>query len=92
VAGDEELLARVRVARLPVRYVWLSRWDKLRKECADAGATWPLPDTRKQVADDWMAIAMGIPGKPLTKVTLLNEGGLTPAKWAARFEENATKP
>jgi len=72
-----------------VRYVWLSRWEKLRKECADGGAIWPLAESRKQVADDWMAVARGVPGKPWTKITLLNEGGLTPEKWAARFEDKA---
>lgn len=87
VAADEELSTRVRLAHLPVRYVWLSRWDKLRQECADAGAAWPLPDSRKQVIDDWMAVAKGAAGKPWSKVTLLNEAGLTPEKWAARFEE-----
>jgi hypothetical protein len=87
VAGDGELTARVRLAHLPLRYVWLSRWDKLRKDCAEKGATWPLSDSRKRVADDWMAVARGVPGKPWTQVTLLNEGGLTPEKWAVRFEE-----
>jgi hypothetical protein len=92
VAGDEELRTRVRLGHLPVRYVWLSRWEKLRKECADAGAAWPLPESRKQVAEDWMAVANGVAGKAWTKVTLLNEGGLTPEKWVARFEEKPAKP
>ena len=87
VATEEELLMRVRLAHLPVRYVWLSRWDKLRQESADAGAAWPLPDSRKQVIEDWMAVAKGVAGKPWSKVTLLSESGLTPEKWAARFEE-----
>ena len=87
-ANSPEFLERLRLAHLAVGYVWLSRWDKLRKECADAGATWPLPESRKQVADDWMAIARGVPGKTWTKVTLLNEGGLTPEKWVARLTEH----
>ena len=82
---NEELLARVRLGHLPVRYVWLVRWDNLRQECADASARWPLPESRQQVADNWLAVAQGVPGKPWTKVTLLNETGLTPEKWAARF-------
>jgi hypothetical protein len=86
VAGNEELLTRVRLAHLPVRYVWLSRWDKLRNE-RDAGGTWPLPDSRQQVADDWLAVAKGLPDKPWTTIKLLNEAGLTPEKWAARFED-----
>lgn len=84
-AGNDELLARVKMGHLPVRYVWLSRWDELRKECAGAGATWPLPESRTRVADEWMTVAKGVPGKPWAKVTLLNEGGLMPEKWASRF-------
>lgn len=95
VAGDEEFLTRVRLGHLPVRYVWLSRWDKLRQECSGAGTTWPLPESRQQVADDWMSVAKGVSGKPWTTVTLLSEGGLTPEKWAARFANDpveAAKP
>jgi hypothetical protein len=92
VVGDNELLTRVKIGHLPVRYVWLSRWDKLRKECTDTGATWPLPSSRKQVAEDWMVVAKGVAGKPWTKLILLNEGGLTPEKWVGRFEERATNP
>jgi len=89
VAGDEEFLARVRLGHLAVRYVWLSHWDRLRKECAEAGAAWPLAESRKQVAEEWMSVAEGVPAKPWTKVTLLSEGGLTPEKWAARFASDA---
>jgi hypothetical protein len=85
-AKSPEFLERVRLGHLPVRYVWLSRWEKLRQECTDTGAAWPLANSRKLVADDWMSVAKGVPGKPWTKVTLLNEGGLTPEKWSARFQ------
>jgi len=88
VANDPELLARVRIARLPQRYVWLTRWTQLRKECADTGGEWPLAVSRKQVADEWAEVAKGIPGKPWTKVTLLSEGGLTPEKFLARFAQD----
>jgi hypothetical protein len=84
-ANRPEFLERIRLGHLAVRYVWLSRWDRLRKECTDAGAAWPLSESRHQVADDWMTVAKGTPGKPWTKVTLLNEGGLTPEKWLGRF-------
>ena len=87
VAGDEELLTRVRLGHLPVRYVWLSRWDKLRKECTDAKATWPLSELRQQVLDEWITVAKGVPGKSWTKVSLLSESGLTPEKWIGRFQE-----
>jgi hypothetical protein len=64
----------------------------LRKECNDSGAAWPLPESRKQVSDDWMAVAKGAPGKLWTQVTLLNEAGLTPEKWTERFAREPEKP
>ena len=88
-ADTPDFLQRVRLGHLAVRYVWLSRWEPLRKECTDAGAKWPLPESRKQVAADWMSVAKGVEGQSWTKITLLNEGGLTPAKWVERF---ATDP
>jgi hypothetical protein len=91
-ANNPEFLERIRLGHLPVRHVWLSRWDRLRKECADANAAWPLPESRKQVADEWMTVSKGVGGKPWTKVTLLNEGGLTPEKWAARFANDPVEP
>ncbi len=89
VKDAPEFLARVRLGRLPVRYVWLSRWEKLRQECRDAGSDWPLPEVRNQPLADWLTTAKGIPGKSWTQVTLLNEGGLTPEKWAARVAAKA---
>jgi hypothetical protein len=87
-ANDPELLARIRLAHLPVRYVWLTRWTQLRKECTDSGSAWPISTSRKQVADEWAKVANGIPGKPWTKVTQLSEGGLTPEKFLARFAQD----
>ena len=80
-ANSPEFLERIRLGHLAVRYVWLSRWAELRKECDALGANWPMPDSRKQVADEWMAVAKGMPEKPWTKITLLNEAGLTPEQW-----------
>jgi hypothetical protein len=82
-AGNEELLARVRLGHLPVRYVWLTRWDALQKECVAAHAQWPLPDSRAEVANEWRDVANGVPGKPWTKVTLISEGGTTPDQFLA---------
>lgn len=87
VASQPDLLPRVRLARLPVRYAWLTRWTQLRKECQDAGATWPLPESRKAVAEEWRVVANGVPGQAWTKVTSVNESGLTPEKFLARFAE-----
>jgi hypothetical protein len=86
-ANRPDFLERIRLGHLAVRYVWLSRWTQLRKEADALGAPWPLPDSRQQVAEEWMAVAKGPTGKPWTHVTLLSEGGLTPEKWVARFSE-----
>jgi hypothetical protein len=89
VAGDDELLARVRMGHLAVRYVWLVQWDSLNKECAAAGARWPLNKSRRDVAEEWRGVANGVPNKPWTKVTALNEGGLTPDAFLAGVEKDA---
>lgn len=81
VAGDEELLARVRLGHLPVRYVWLARWDALRKQCAASHATWPLSNSFREVATEWRDVANGVPGKPWTRVSCINEGGTTPEQF-----------
>jgi hypothetical protein len=83
VADNEELLARVRTGHLAVRYVWLSRWDELRKECAAANAKWPLDESKDKVAQEWRTVAGGVAGKPWTHVTSLSEGGLTPKDFLA---------
>jgi Domain of unknown function (DUF4838) len=80
-ANSPESLERVRLGHLAVRYVWLSRWTELRNECDALGAKWPLPDSPKQIANDWMAVAKGVPEKQWTTITMLNEAGLTPEQW-----------
>lgn len=86
-AGDEpDLLERVKIAYLPVGYVWLSRWDKLRKECEESGAQWPVANSQAEFAAGWRSVANGFNGKEWTKVTLLSEGGLTPEKFLERFK------
>ena len=89
-ANSPEFLERIRPGHLALGYVWLSRWSQLRKECDALAARWPLSEARKQAADDWFAAAKGASGKPWTKISLLNEGGLTPERWIGRFAEEAT--
>jgi hypothetical protein len=80
-AKSPELLERIRLDHLAVHYVWLSRWSELRKECDALGANWPLPESRQQVADEWMSVAKGVPGKAWTRITMLHEAGLIPEQW-----------
>lgn len=90
VADNPDLLARVRVGHLAVRYVWLARWNALRKECDTAQAKWPLPDSRAEVEAQWREVTQGVPGKPWTKVTVISEGRLTPEQFLAGLPPERT--
>lgn len=82
VAGDPELEARVRLGRVWLGYVWISLWEKLSQEAADAGVPWPLAASRNAYAKEWLKWAEGDPERPWTQVKLVKEwGGVTPAKW-----------
>lgn len=83
-AGDPERLPRVQRGRLWLGYVWLALWDKLSKQCQEAGETWPLPESRQAFAAEWLRLAQGDPALPWTSVTLVNEGKLTPEKFVER--------
>ena len=86
-AGDPERLVRVQRGRMWLGYVWLSLWDKLRKECQEMGGSWPLPESRKEFAAQWLKLAQGDPARPWTKVSLINESGVTPEKFVERFQK-----
>jgi hypothetical protein len=88
-ASDPELLQRVRIAHLPVRFAWLANWVALRRQAWEEDATWPLPASRKAVAEEWRSVAQGIPGKDWTVVRTLSEGGLSVDAFLANF---ATDP
>lgn len=85
---NPELALRLKMSRLPLGYVWLSRWEKLRQECAEAKAAWPLPESRKEYAQQWLATAQGVETAPWTKVKQVNEGGITPQKFIERFAQD----
>ncbi|HEV2329293.1 MAG TPA: DUF4838 domain-containing protein [Verrucomicrobiae bacterium] len=92
VGGDEELLARVRLGHLPVRYVWLARWDALQKQCAADHSTWPLSSSIRDVAAEWRDVANGVPGKPWTQVSRISEGGTTPEQFLSATVGKDTLP
>jgi hypothetical protein len=85
VAHDPDLLARVRLSHLPVRYAWLTDWQQLRRECWEQNGDWPLPESRKAVADAWRAVAAGVPGAEWTHVRALNEHGQSVEDFLAPF-------
>jgi hypothetical protein len=72
---DPEILMRVRMGHLPVRYACLGRWVSLRRECWEHNETWPWPESRKATADAFRKVCQGVPGKDWTSVRVLNEGG-----------------
>lgn len=84
-AGDPESLDRVRRARLPVRYVWLARWKALQEERAATGASWPVPEDLRETAAAFADLARGTHDRPWTRITHLNEGGLTVDAFLARI-------
>lgn len=88
-SGDADLLARVRVGHLPVRYAMLRDWSRLRYEAWEQNLDWPLPESRKAVAEDFAAVAKGGPGKPWTVVNPLRESGLTVEKFVADLGPDA---
>ncbi|MGN6387386.1 MAG: DUF4838 domain-containing protein [Verrucomicrobiota bacterium] len=87
VKDSPEFHERVRTARLTLRYVWLSRWDALRKQAENSKIEWPLADSRSRVAEEWREVAQGQQGKDWTRVTRLNEGGLKPDEFLKQFSK-----
>ncbi len=77
VAKDPELLARVKMAHLPVRCAYLKYWALLRNECWEQNGAWPLPESRRSVADEFRKVCQGAPGKDWTVVKVMSEGGRT---------------
>ena len=48
VAGDPAVLDRVRVARMPLRYVWALRWQDFRRQAKLSGVPWEGPSDYTQ--------------------------------------------
>jgi hypothetical protein len=74
--ADPDMLLRVRMGHLPVRYACLSRWASLRRECWEQNGDWPWPESRKATAEEFRQVCQGAPAKDWTHVRVLNEGGL----------------
>lgn len=79
VADQPEVLKRVKLARLPLQYVWIKRWAKLKEEATASGITWPFFGTLDQASHQFFEFAKAnqvnyiAEGKPMAdfeKVTL----------------------
>ncbi len=56
VKDDPALLSRVKVAQLPVLYVFLVRWNELRDAATCRGVEWPLASSRAKALEAFMEI------------------------------------
>ncbi len=56
-AGDAELLNRVKMAQLPVMYVFMRQWTSLRQEAKRKGADWPMGDSIDTVYAEFVETA-----------------------------------
>ena len=81
VKNDPDLLWRVRQGRLPVWYAWLIRWNDLRKEQNASGNSWPITESRKALAEKWLALATGPGPAGWSPISHVNEPGLTPRQF-----------
>jgi hypothetical protein len=91
-ANEPELLARARVSHQPVRFAILRDWQRLRDVCREQNGAWPLPESRKAVADDFVAACKGAPGKAWTVVHPLRESGLTVDEFVKPFDREPPTP
>ncbi len=57
VADDPDVLPRVQVAHLPIRYVWARRWFDLEREAALTGVEWPLSHDPNVNAEEFFRVA-----------------------------------
>ncbi|MHC4693013.1 MAG: DUF4838 domain-containing protein [Planctomycetota bacterium] len=57
VKDNPALHFRVQVAQLPVMYVFMMRWDELRKKAQAANADWPMNDTIKETYERFLEVA-----------------------------------
>lgn len=81
--GNADYGWRIRQARLPVSYLWLSQWVGLQRECRELGAKWPINPSRKAYAAQWLA-TVNEPGPAgWSPMTLMRESGQKPADFAA---------
>ena len=82
--GDPDHLWRVRQARLPISYLWLSQWVGLQREGRELGARWPINRSRKAYSAQWLA-TLNQPGPPgWSPMTIMRESGQKPADFAAQ--------
>lgn len=87
-ARDTEKDLRVRLAHLPVRFAFLRLWQPLKRQCHEQNGIWPLSVSRNVVAEEFRAVADGVPGKEWTKVGVVRENGPGVNEFLKSFAED----
>ncbi len=83
--NDADHVWRVRQARLPIGYMWLSQWVGLQRECRELGEKWPINPSRKAYAAEWLK-TVHAPGPPgWSPMCRLRESGQTPEEFAVQM-------
>jgi len=82
--GNPNQLWRVRQARLPISFLWLSQWVGLQRQCRELGQPWPINPSRKAYAAQWLAAVNEPDPVGWSPMSLLRESGQTPADFAAQ--------
>ncbi|MCX7800969.1 MAG: DUF4838 domain-containing protein [Fimbriimonadales bacterium] len=92
VASDPDRLWRVKLAHQPVRYVFLKRWTPFRAECIASKARWPLPLSRRAVAEEFVRFLTSPGPRGWTPVSRLTEWALTPQEFLQQMAEDPADP
>ena len=76
VKDDPALLARVKIAQLPLQFVFLVRWDELKDAASCRGIEWPFSATRDQAYGQFAEIikANGVTLDTSTQALLAKSG------------------
>ncbi len=90
--GDPDQLWRVKQGHLAPRYAFLACWTQLRRECLAAGGKWPLPLSRKAVAEEWLANATGPGPTGWEPMIRSNERGQTPQAFFETVNSDVSDP
>lgn len=86
--NDSDKLIRAHMGHLPIRYAFLNHWTRLRRDCWEQNAEWPLHESRKAVAAEFKKVCDGQAGQSWTQVRVLNEGGKQVDDFLKAFTED----
>ena len=87
--GNPDHLWRVRQARLPISYLWLSQWVGLQRECRELGEPWPINPSRKAYAARMAGDGERTRPAGWSPMNIMRESGQKPADFAAASRQRS---